>query len=147
MLQPFLPKHTTGYPPVILLVIQGIIMSSPQSGRPASSSAAGSSGPGGAIVASPMQSSPVIQKLPGQEVDWQSVRQSDIALVSCVFGCGPPRPIAHMVNTATHTCPRWMCSPCNGARKAIEMQCNKNPNAKAALNHLKKLTWNSGNKR
>ena len=89
-------------------------------------------------MVSPMQCSPVIPKVPAQEVDWQSVKQGEIALVSCVFGCGPPRPIVHMTNTATQVSPRWTCRPCNGARKAIEGQCNKDPKTKLALINLKK---------
>ena len=89
-------------------------------------------------MVSPMQCSPVIPKVPAEEVASEMVKQGEIGLVSCVFGCGPPRPVTHMTNTATHVSPRWMCRPCNGARKAIEGQCNKDPQLKASLIKLKK---------
>ena len=46
-------------------------------------------------------------------------------MVECVFDCGPPRHISLCTNTGTHANPRWMCTPCNGARKALEHACRK----------------------
>ena len=38
----------------------------------------------------------------------------------CVFDCGPPVPLSSLTNTATLKSPRWMCNPCNNARKCLE---------------------------
>ena len=45
--------------------------------------------------------------------------------------------MAHMKNVGTEVCPVWACSPCNGARKAIEHQAKKDQALKASLKHLK----------
>ena len=60
------------------------------------------------------------------------------SLVECSFNCGPPRPMKLMVNIGTSMCPYWTCSSCNGAKKAIEHQANKNPTLKLMLRELKK---------
>jgi hypothetical protein len=57
--------------------------------------------------------------------------------VSCVFDCGPPRPLPQCTNTGTHNNPRWMCKPCNGARKAIELMASKERQTKLNLVTLK----------
>ena len=57
--------------------------------------------------------------------------------INCAFGCGPPRPIGSMTNTGTITCSRWMCIPCNGARKAIEHVAKTDRHLKASLAQLK----------
>ena len=62
------------------------------------------------------------------------------ALGKCMFDCGPPRPYSQLTNTATHVYPRWMCNPCNNARKALESYARKKDNSEIlkAINHLKK---------
>ena len=60
------------------------------------------------------------------------------AMAMCIFDCGGPRPLSTMTNTATHANPRWMCPPCNGARKAIEFAAKGNPDTQLQLQQLKK---------
>ena len=81
---------------------------------------------------------------PGQEIvpsapppEFQFAGEQEV-LVRCVFDCGPPRPARTMTNTATKANPRWMCSPCNGARKAIENIARQNPASKEHLANLKR---------
>lgn len=59
-------------------------------------------------------------------------------LVRCCFDCGPPRPSQEMVNTGTKVSARWMCSPCNGARKAIEWGARSNEKLKQFMVTLKR---------
>jgi len=63
-----------------------------------------------------------------------------VPLGRCVFDCGPPRPYTHLTNTATQASPRWMCNPCNMARKAIEGFARKKDNKEMhkAIQDLKK---------
>ena len=78
------------------------------------------------------------QHIPIEAAASPTVSPETLGIVNCVFGCGPPRPISLMTNTATPISPRWMCQPCNGARKAIEHQAKNNPDLKKALNDMKK---------
>ena len=68
----------------------------------------------------------------------RNAKEEEYAMVDCVFGCGPPRPTSQMANTGTTVNPRWMCHPCNGARKAIEHVARNDPDLKANLNAFKK---------
>lgn len=63
-----------------------------------------------------------------------------VPLGRCIFDCGPPRPYTHLTNTATQASPRWMCNPCNMARKAIEGFARKKDNKDLykAIQDLKK---------
>ena len=67
-----------------------------------------------------------------------AVNAGEGTCVECVFGCGPPRLICYMTNTGTAINPRWMCFPCNGARKAIEHQVRKDKALKDNLGTLKR---------
>ena len=63
--------------------------------------------------------------------------QHQTLLLECVWACGPPRPKALMVNVGSEQHPCWSCCACNGAKKAIEFQANKNPVMKQKLKDLK----------
>ena len=63
--------------------------------------------------------------------------QQSIPVGKCVFDCGPPRPLSQLTNSATQSHPRWMCNPCNNARKAIEAQARQDTQAKKNLKALK----------
>ena len=76
--------------------------------------------------------------IPVEPAPSSMVNEGPSIYADCVFGCGPPRPTYLMVNTGTATHPRWMCKPCNGARKAIEHQAKNDTALKASLSNLKK---------
>ena len=122
-------------------------MSSQQGMRPASGSADGQPAASLALVASPGQSSSASLPVPDQAMASNVDNPVASGTVDCVFGCGPARPTSQMANTGTAIYPRWMCNPCNGARKAIEHQAKKDPLLKARLKDLKKMTRISGGKR
>ena len=42
-------------------------------------------------------------------------------LRACVFECGGLQHQADLINTGTREWVRWMCSPCNAARKSLEV--------------------------
>ena len=59
------------------------------------------------------------------EVAGTQVGLEDANMVECVFDCGPPRHMSNCSNTGTQLHPRWMCSPCNGACKALQLAARK----------------------
>ena len=70
----------------------------------------------------------------------QPGQAADSSFVWCVFDCAPvPQHKSRCVNTATPANPRWMCSPCNAARKALDY-AHKSASAeqRAALSNLKR---------
>lgn len=64
---------------------------------------------------------PLCPEVPAEVVGAPSPGGS-LKLGRCVFDCGPPRPYTQLTNTATSKYPRWMCGPCNQARRALEAQ-------------------------
>ena len=80
---------------------------------------------------------PVVRALDGED-GGETAQVSNVKKLLCVFDCGPPRPVTTLTNTGTSANPRWMCKPCNNARKAMEWMVNKDPAAKATLIELKK---------
>ena len=106
-------------------------------------SGSGSGQPGSlALVAIPGQSTstgsqPIVPtnatSTPGGTMD----SQDQTVFLECVYACGPARPKALMKNIGSDVYPCWSCCPCNGAKKAIEFQANKNPVMKQKLKDLK----------
>ena len=107
-------------------------------------SGSGSGQPGSlALVAIPGQSTstgsqPIVPtnatSTPGGTMD----SQDQTVFLECVYACGPARPKALMKNIGSDVYPCWSCCPCNGAKKAIEFQANKNPLMKQKLKDLKR---------
>ena len=60
-------------------------------------------------------------------------------LVYCVFDCGPARHHTLCTNTGTRASPRWMCQPCNGARKAFEYAASRSSSPVEARLAIKRL--------
>ena len=81
---------------------------------------------------------PVILRAPDGEGASEAPPASSVNYFLCVFDCGPPRPVTMLTNTGTSANPRWMCRPCNNARKAMEWMVNKDAAAKDTLIEIKK---------
>ena len=84
---------------------------------------------------------PAIRNVGDDDVCYQAPPPANThKMYMCVFYCGPPRAEQLMTNTGTHQNPRWMCKPCNNARKAIEWMANKASDGqlKQILDEMKK---------
>ena len=83
----------------------------------------------------------LVLRASGEDVIYQAPAPANThKMYLCVYDCGPARPDFLMTNTATAQNPRWMCRPCNNARKALEWMANKDKSGqlKSALDDLKK---------
>ena len=93
---------------------------------------------------------PAIRNVGDDDVCYQAPPPANThKMYMCVFDCGPPRAEQLMTNTGTHQNPRWMCKPCNNARKAIEWMANKASDGqlKQTLDEMKKTIQRLGRPR
>ncbi len=73
----------------------------------------------------------------GHAASAQTTLAATVATAPCYFECGPPYPITQLTNMGNARCVRWVCNPCNNARKAIECASRKDSTFKKQVNEMR----------